>query len=212
MVFMSYQALQTKIKGQNQTLLQKLVADKAVSLQAAQQSGLYHNAEVQDDAWPISTSPVNPGPYTVNNHSELSYCLEKSILGLQDSIVIKLNYHDALDNFEAAVDKALHSIEKATGLSNLLKSWKYQGTDESITVTITYRYTTQQLTQLKNERDRIISDNITASMSDYEKEKVLHDYIIEHCRYDYQNLVNNTVPPDSYTAYGVLLKGSGVCQ
>jgi len=49
-------------------------------------------------------------------------------------------------------------------------------------------------------------------MTDVEKAKAIHDYIVKNTRYDYENYQKNTVPPESYTAYGVLIKGTGVCQ
>lgn len=212
MVLISYLALQTKIKDRNQTLLQKLVDDKVIPQQIAEASGLYPKAIVENDSWPVPAATATTIAYKASNQSELTQILQDSISTLQTAVQIKLDYPDALDNFEDAVNKALNAIEKSTGLCNLLKSWQYRGTDSAVTVKLTYRYSASQLNQLKSERDRIISGYIKASMSDYDKEKVLHDYIIEHSRYDYQNLVNNTLPPDSYTAYGVLLKGSGVCQ
>lgn len=58
----------------------------------------------------------------------------------------------------------------------------------------------------------IISQIVKPGMTDYEKELAIHDYIVTHTQYDYDNFLNNTVPEESYTAYGVLVKGTGVCQ
>lgn len=40
----------------------------------------------------------------------------------------------------------------------------------------------------------------------------LHDYIITHARYDELNYQKNTIPDESYTPYGILIKGAGVCS
>lgn len=49
-------------------------------------------------------------------------------------------------------------------------------------------------------------------MSEFEKERAIHDYIVLNTRYDKENYDNNTVPEDSHNVYGVLIKGVGVCQ
>lgn len=54
----------------------------------------------------------------------------------------------------------------------------------------------------------IISDG----MSDAEKIKTVHDYIVLNCAYDYNNYLAGTVPTEARLAYGALEKRSAVCQ
>lgn len=49
-------------------------------------------------------------------------------------------------------------------------------------------------------------------MSDYEKELAIHDYLVLNTAYDEVNYKQGTVPDDSYSAYGALVKGVAVCQ
>jgi len=72
--------------------------------------------------------------------------------------------------------------------------------------------TVAHLEELNQRVDEIIAEVIEDGMSEYEKEKAIHDYIIENARYDSESLRNNTVPPESYSAYGVLVLGKGVCE
>ena len=58
----------------------------------------------------------------------------------------------------------------------------------------------------------IVNNIITSDMSDYNKELTLHDYVVNSVNYDYVNLVKNTIPDDSYTAYGAIIKGVAVCE
>ncbi len=58
----------------------------------------------------------------------------------------------------------------------------------------------------------VIRKKIKAGMTDAEKVKAVHDYIALNCAYDYSNYLNVTIPHESYTAAGVLLKKKGVCQ
>lgn len=57
----------------------------------------------------------------------------------------------------------------------------------------------------------IISSVIKSNMKDYEKEAALHDYIVNNTKYDIR-FSNGKMPKESYTAYGVLIDGVGVCQ
>lgn len=66
--------------------------------------------------------------------------------------------------------------------------------------------------QIDDEAKRVIGEIIKPGMSDLEKEIAVHDYIVLHTAYDYNNYVNGTVPDDSYSAYGVLFKGTAVCE
>ncbi|WP_187434430.1 transglutaminase domain-containing protein [Paenibacillus methanolicus] len=53
---------------------------------------------------------------------------------------------------------------------------------------------------------------VEPGMSDYEKELAIHDYLVLHTAYDEANYRQGTVPDDSYSAYGALVKGIAVCQ
>lgn len=66
--------------------------------------------------------------------------------------------------------------------------------------------------QVNIKAKQIISQIIEPGMTDLEKAKAIHDYIVLNTKYDYENFLKNTVPQESYTAYGVLVKGTGVCQ
>ena len=73
---------------------------------------------------------------------------------------------------------------------------------------------------IKDERARtvdkaareILANIIGPDMTDYERELAIHDYILLHAAYDYENFRNDTVPADSYTMYGTLVNGIAVCQ
>ena len=69
--------------------------------------------------------------------------------------------------------------------------------------------TDRKLSQKINE---IINQNITAYMSTAEKVKVVHDYIVLHWSYDYDNYIQGTIPNDSYSPRGVLINGKAVCE
>lgn len=103
----------------------------------------------------------------------------------------------------------------------LAAAFKYhKDTSGNIATTVSYNDSFQELQRnyvsLDKESqaalDLIIQDNITSSMSPAEKIKSIHDYIILNCAYDYDNLINDTIPDDSYNARGVFLNHTAVCQ
>ena len=60
--------------------------------------------------------------------------------------------------------------------------------------------------------DEILAQVVTDGMSDYDIAKALHDYLVLNCAYDYDNYLQGTIPSESYTAEGALLKGTAVCS
>ena len=65
---------------------------------------------------------------------------------------------------------------------------------------------------LRNEINRIISQNITSDMSEYDIAKILHDYIVINTEFDSENLEQNTLSDSVYTAKGALIDHLAVCQ
>lgn len=94
-----------------------------------------------------------------------------------------------------------------------LKSWR-----TSSNGTIEFNYSVPLSTVLANQKalqqevDSVLSTIIKPGFTDFDKVKAIHDYLALHTAYDYDNLLKNTVPADSYSAYGSLLKGVAVCD
>lgn len=60
--------------------------------------------------------------------------------------------------------------------------------------------------------DAVLKSVIKDGMTPLQKERAIHDYLVTHTKYDYDNFRRNTIPDESYTPYGVLVKGTGVCS
>lgn len=75
-------------------------------------------------------------------------------------------------------------------------------------------YITQEgnLFNLSEAASHIAGSLIKPDMSDLEKEKILHDYVIQNVEYDWQNYQNNTITVESHTAYGALINKTAVCD
>lgn len=75
--------------------------------------------------------------------------------------------------------------------------------------------------EIMDKVKKVVKDVIKPGMTDYEKEKALHDWLVANTVYDYEALEiaeqNNfqEMPKgheDSFNPYGVLINGVGVCQ
>lgn len=53
---------------------------------------------------------------------------------------------------------------------------------------------------------------VKEGMTDLEKAIALHEYIVLNCEYDYENYLDEKLPSTVYSAYGVMVNRSAVCQ
>lgn len=87
------------------------------------------------------------------------------------------------------------------------------GGDYKIGITINRAYTQDEINEINNKVDKILSENVNNNIPPKEKIRVIHDYIIDHTEYDklkYENKNDDTYK--SNTAYGVLIEGYGTCN
>ena len=80
-----------------------------------------------------------------------------------------------------------------------------------ITLKIKHNYTDEMKIILDYKVDEIINKLITNDMTNREKIKTIHDYIINNTKYDYLRSDENIINYKSDTAYGVLIEGYGLC-
>lgn len=65
---------------------------------------------------------------------------------------------------------------------------------------------------IENVKKEFLNNHINSHMSDYEKVIKIHDFIINKGEYDKRLLKHEEVPPESYSSYGILFLGVGVCE
>ena len=63
-----------------------------------------------------------------------------------------------------------------------------------------------------NIAEKIIAEIITSDMSEYERVKAIHDWIVINVQYDYAGLQGGTLAPTAYNADGALCYKLAVCQ
>lgn len=64
----------------------------------------------------------------------------------------------------------------------------------------------------EKKAQEILDEIINEEMTWLDKIGVIHDYLVRHCRYDYEDYVAHTVPFEARLAYGALIEGKAVCQ
>lgn len=112
------------------------------------------------------------------------------------SIIISMS----LNNIENMIFSTLKN-DKSVELSNQ-ETLSIESTD--IKGSLSIKETGQYDSYIEN----IINTNITSAMTDYEKVKIIHDYIIINTSYD----TSTDIPNSSFSPEGVFFNGIAVCQ
>ncbi len=81
-----------------------------------------------------------------------------------------------------------------------------------INLEVNYLYSKEMIEKIENETDKLLDELIEDDMDDYEKIKVLHDYIINNSKYDTAINKNETSNYQSHLAYGPLFEGYAICN
>lgn len=78
-----------------------------------------------------------------------------------------------------------------------------------------YEYAPQEIMVKKEAYEKVIEDilkNVEEDMTEVEKMLAVHDAIVLSAAYDTERLEDGNFPRESYTSYGILVNGVGVCQ
>lgn len=80
-----------------------------------------------------------------------------------------------------------------------------------VTITITHNYTKDEITMIENKIEEIKKKIITDDMTDENKIKAIHDYIINNTKYDIDRSDKKVTKYKSDTAYGTLIENYAIC-
>lgn len=224
MVAVSYNALNVRIKGSSQTLIEKLVDDDgAIFKPAAQKLGLYptdfkrHYGNVE-----LFDPPSTNNGIVITNKVELVKIIAKMLLNNDTDLFIDLSNYDGsiAADFEAAYTIAKTAAEDISGVNDFVKSHPSGVRDMSrLKLVFTYRYSKKEYDSKRNKVKAalnkaryIVAENIDMDMPEFDKEIILHDYIVNNTRYFEEKYYNNMDPDDAYEEYGSLLSGYAVCK
>lgn len=162
----------------------------------------------------VSPSTVKPNAIPAVNVSDDASFKSAVIVNLSQGkdLAINLNEKYTKDNI---ADKVIKIVE-TSGYSGYVTGIQYAISNNVGYIYFQYKGGSANFLTKSSAVDAsvksIVSSVVTANMSDYDKELALHDYVVNNVDYDYANLVKNTIPDDSYTAYGALIKKVAVCE
>lgn len=103
-------------------------------------------------------------------------------------------------NYLSEVNNFVHPYNSYNTISTFIYG-------DKITLTIKNIYSDEDITAVNDKARLIIQENINDSMSDREKIKVVHDYIINHTKYDQDGTYSN-----NNKAVGALIDGYAICS
>ncbi len=123
-------------------------------------------------------------------------------------------YSDCLNDIKSISENniLLTNINNFVHPFNSFKNIKtiYDNSGE-ITLKITKLYSKKQINEINKMVDTIIEETISDDMSDEDKIKTIHDYIINHTKYDILKNDTGNSNYESNIAYGPLIQGYGIC-
>ncbi len=125
-------------------------------------------------------------------------------------------YKECLNDYE----KIMSSEELLTHINNYvhpyhtIKNPLHASHTESgeITIKIEYIYTKDDIEAVNNYTDKLIKELYNENDDYNDNIKRIHDYIINHTKYDIERNNNNTSPYKSYIAYGPAIEGYATCN
>ncbi len=128
------------------------------------------------------------------------------------------------ENFEEDYNELFADEIKLNTINNFVHPYNSFDSIEAslkgymLTIKVNYNeyYTPQKINEINNEVNRVLNNNISNSMTDEEKIKTIHDYIINNTIYDEEYCVDEPCitnsPYQSANAYGVLFEHYGICS
>ena len=142
------------------------------------------------------------------NKQELLNILYTTIDSGDDSYSFYCKYSDCVNDVKNIIndEEFLPNINNFVHPYNSFESINVDITTlDRITLTIKKVYSEYEIEFINNYIDSFIRGNITSNMSDYDKIKAFHDYIIN--LYEYDEKKSNK----SYSAYNLITKGKAIC-
>lgn len=111
-------------------------------------------------------------------------------------------------------EKKLSLVNNFVHPFNSFKTISFTYNDQGrFSLIIEHIYTEEEITKINYIVDNKIKELIIDTMTNEEKVKTIHDYIIDNTTYD--TLKTENIHDDTYksnTAYGVLIQGYGICS
>ncbi len=154
--------------------------------------------------------------FTPENKEELINVLYTILDDGMDSFIFNCDYECTDDIHDITKDNTISMINNYVHPYNSYNFYNIRVNEYgTVYVDIERNYSNQEISMINNKIQNIVSKIITNNMTDYEKVKAFHDYIINNTIYDEEEakLIENNITDNlsSHKAYNVLINGIGVC-
>lgn len=150
----------------------------------------------------------NTDSNSANSYQEVLNMFYSIINSGDDSYSFSCNYDKCIDdvkkliaeqNIIANINNFVHPYNSFSSINIDVE------TSGKVTVKIKKVYSDGEITFINKYIDTFINNNLNDSMSNYDKIKVFHDFVINNTIYDEANTLN------SYTAYNLITTGKSIC-
>ena len=163
----------------------------------------YSYVKLTDDFTPKNAQDIMNIYYTIiqSGMDEFTfYCDEKYKDCIED-----VNY---ISNNQRVLSYINNFVPSFNSFKNIETSFDSIG---KVTVRIIHTYSPDDIKEIDKKIDEVFRENITEDLTIEEKIKKLHDYIINHTKYDIDRSDNKINKYHSDTAYGPLFEGYAIC-
>lgn len=184
--------------------------------------------EVDNKTTPVE-KPISPSDIheVVVPKIEVSYDIVGSNELVKEIAKAFYNHEPSIDFTDKGLsyEEIFYSANEAvTQNPMLLMIPNFQTEAQSFVLDIQYPVTKEEVERKRQEVWNVVTDFVQnpelKTMTDYEKSKIVYDYIITHSIYDYDsaNVIEGWVEDqsqydyDSSTAYGALIKQTAICS
>lgn len=155
----------------------------------------------------------------VTTTEQFKIAIKKALSNFESDTTIKVRNYNNNDFSLNLVNKVvLENLEIDYGYSGVQATIMSTGIKDvsELKIKFNYRLSRQTMIQEKasveSKIQQIIAKVIKPGMSTVEREVAIHDYLVKNARYNSESLEQGLVIPEDYNAYGVLVKGLGVCE
>ncbi len=194
MVSLTYNALLCKVKAQNTTLLNQLQIKKVVP----------NTIDKADEIMRLEFFNIQNMPVS---YRALVQNVEKMIYDMEETRTFDMALISHVDVSEL-IEDAKVTMNQVPMYSSVINSYKITRRSNTLVISFDYTITKSELEMAKLKAKEVVGQMITSDMGEFEKELVIHDYIVHHVAYDQSKVLDDAV----FTIYGALIDGKAVCH
>ena len=145
----------------------------------------------------------------VENYNEVLNMFYSIINSGDDSFSFRCKYENCMTDITNLIDEKeiIANINNFVHPYNSYANINIKTKGDKITVKINKAYNEKQIEYINNYIDNFINNNIDDSMSNYDKIKLFHDYVVNNTVYD----ENNKSTSYSSYAYDLITTGKSIC-